>query len=196
MQRHGPPFCTALGFLVAFIVLCVLTVPAHAAGQGNVNFILGQKALDEDDWTPPDLDTQRESGVEVTWGGESWPIQIATDFLASTKTDSLSGVDVQGTTWEWAFGVRKIWEAGPARPYLGGGLALVNVQVDIGSSSPNDSALGTWIGGGVFWRLGSRFNIGLATRLSKATGNITNVDFEAGGLHYGLILGWGWPATR
>jgi len=83
MQRHGPPFCTALGFLVAFIVLCVLTVPAHAAGQGNVNFILGQKALDEDDWTPPDLDTQRESGVEVTWGGESWPIQIATDFLAS-----------------------------------------------------------------------------------------------------------------
>ena len=55
---------------------------------GNVNFFLGQKTLDEDDWAP--LDKQGEFGVLVDFKQQNWPVSIAIDFLGSADdgTDS------------------------------------------------------------------------------------------------------------
>ena len=64
------------------------------------------------------------------------------------------------------------------------------------SVTENDVSPGAWIGGGIFWRLGSRFNLGAAARISGAPVTLANEDVEAGGLSYGLILGWGWPAAN
>ena len=96
--------------------------------------------------------------------------------------------------------VARVWEKGSARPYFGGGLGVITgaLEVDNGFSSPDDSdtSLGLWIGGGIFWRLGSRFNIGLSGRYSQASVDLFGVNVEAGGPSFGMLLGWGWPASK
>jgi hypothetical protein len=62
--------------------------------------------------------------------------------------------------------------------------------------SQSESGGGGWLGGGVFWRLGERFNLGLAARFTSAEVRFPAGDIEAGGTHLGLTLGWGWPAGR
>ena len=46
--------------------------------------------------------------------------------------------------------------------------------------------------GGIFWRLGKRFNLGLEARFSAAQVKLSGRDVQAGGVSVGLILGWGW----
>ena len=59
-----------------------------------------------------------------------------------------------------------------------------------------DTSPGAWADGGVFWRLGSHFNLGLAARYSKATVTLFDTDMEAGGYSGGVMLGWGWPGVK
>ena len=92
--------------------------------------------------------------------------------------------------------MRKVWEAGPARPYIGGGIAKLEAERKANGVTVDDTTLGGWIGAGIFWRLGSRFNIGLAARVSRGQVTLSGTDVEAGGTHAGLILGWGWPAQK
>jgi len=79
-------------------------------------------------------------------------------------------------------------------------VALVYGKFEVSSGgitvSDDDSVQGGWVGGGVFWRLGRAFNIGVSARYSKATVTFFGVDGEGGGTHLGLLLGWGWPAGR
>ncbi len=173
-----------------------LAVPRAARADGDVNFFLGQKSLDHGDWGP--LDGQSEFGAEMSFGKKDWPIAIAVDLFSSADDYSSLGAKVEGSTWELGVGVRKIWKSGNTMPYIGGGLASISgaFKVDSAGVDESDSSLGVWFGGGVFWRLGSRFNIGLAARYSKATITLFDVDGEGGGLHYGMLLGWGWPATK
>lgn len=192
IMRMAPAL--ALLFLVAGLLGPTIT---RADSKGNVNFIIGGKGLDSD-WEPNE--DQGEFGAEVTWGPAGWPIAFATDILASSAAADILGVEVNDQSSELAFGVRKIWEAGAARPYIGGGIAKLEAQREANGVTRKDSTLGGWIGGGIFWRLGARFNIGIAARVSR--GEITLMssgipqDVEAGGSHAGLILGWGWPAGK
>jgi hypothetical protein len=79
---------------------------------------------------------------------------------------------------------------------VGGGLAVIGAgrEFVVGSLSlsESDSAPGVWADGGVFWRLGKQFNIGIDARFSSATVTIDGEDVQAGGFHLGLMLGWGW----
>ena len=164
--------------------------------SGDVNFILGQKLLNQEDWEP--VEAQDEFGVEVSWGKKGWPIQIATDLFGSYKEDNNAGIT--GKTSEFGIGIRKIWGHGHVHPYIGGGAAFIYGGAELDFSGivvkDSDTSPGAWAGGGVFWRLGSRFNLGLAARYSKATVTLFDSDLEAGGYEGGLILGWGWPAAK
>ena len=74
LRRHGT--------FVALAAVLFLAAPSFAlAGTGNVNFFLGAKILDDDEWAP--LEDQGEIGVEVTFGGNDWPIHIAIDVFGS-----------------------------------------------------------------------------------------------------------------
>lgn len=183
--------------LLFFVAALIGPAVALADSKGDVNFIIGQKKLDKD-WDPND--SQGEFGAEVTWGPGNWPIAFATDIVASSAGADILGVEVNDQSSELAFGVRKIWEAGKARPYIGGGIAKLEAQREANGVTNKDSTLGGWVGGGIFWRLGARFNIGIAARISRGeislkTGGVPQ-DVEAGGSHAGLILGWGWPAAK
>ena len=185
--------------LLAVQAVLTLAAPAGAvAGEwtGDMNFLLGQKVVNKTDWEP--VENQDEFGVELSWGKRSWPIQIATDILGSYKEDRDAGI--KGKTSEFGIGIRKIWGNGHVHPYFGGGAGFVYGGAELNFSGiivkDSDTSAGAWAGGGVFWRLGPRFNLGLAARYSQAKVTLFDSDLEAGGYHGGLILGWGWPATK
>ena len=193
MKRAGMPWGLVL---IGLLIVAGLAdhAPALAAGKGDVNFILGTKALKKADW--PATDSQGAFGAEVTWGGARWPIRFATDLFGSSNGADLAGVHVDGETSELAFGLRKIWEPGAARPYVGGGVARIAARTKRLGTEETDTAVGGWVGGGIFWRLGSRFNIGVAGRVSRGKVTLSGTKIEAGGTFVGGILGWGWPAKR
>jgi len=206
-------------FLVATVVLLVAGSSA-AYAETNLNFVLGKKLLDSDDW--PVGDNQGALAFLSTFGPESWPVQVAIDVMASgmaghTFEISRPGVEIRGeeiiqSTVELDVGVRKIWRAGRARPFAGGGLAVIwgrqdrgiflpppfDIHGDEGIALPTaivseeDTAPGVWVDGGVFWRLGRKFNLGLEARFSSAELGFRGRDVQAGGVSLGLILGWGW----
>jgi opacity protein-like surface antigen len=166
---------------------------------GNVNFFLGGKVLDEDDWAP--LDEQPEFGILIDFKQHHWPVSIAIDLLHSRDDHGQfvgnNFLNVEGNTTELNLGVRKIWDHFPrVRPYIGGGLAIINAEVEASVSgakvSVDDTGAGFWINGGVYWTLGKSFNIGIDLRYSKAEVTFFNVDIEAGGVHTGLLLGIHW----
>ena len=176
-------------------------VPARRADSsadgwtGNINFFLGAKVLDEDDWEP--VDEQAEIGFLLDFKGKSWPVSIAVDLLGSYAEDDVYGVDIEGSTAELCFGVRKIWDSFEhVRPFIGGGIAFIWAEVEGErwgfSVSDDDTATGYWIGGGVYWTLAEHFNIGFDVRWSKAEVTLFDVDGEAGGSHVGFLLGYHW----
>ncbi len=188
-----------------FLLLALVSAwaaPSIARADGDVNFFLGQKFLDKGDWDP--VYNQPELGAEITFGKKGWPVQIAIDVLASADEQEeqtfFGGITFKGSTSELGVGVRKVWEPGKSRPYIGGGIALVYGKFEgeqFGVTiSDTDSVAGAWVGGGIFWRLGPAFNLGLSARYSKATVTFFGIDGEGGGAHLGLLLGWGWPAGK
>ncbi len=180
--------------IVTILMLCVLN--AHANGSsGNVNFFLGTKTLDSDDWGP--FDEQAAFGVLVDFKQKNWPISMAIDILGSLDRETVAGIETEGRTSEFDIGIRKIWEVSGSsiRPFIGGGLAFINA--DLKTSTPvtvsvSDSGTGIWLNGGVYWTLGQHFNLGLQARYSKAEVSFSGFDVEAGGIHAGLMLGYHW----
>lgn len=182
------------------------------AGPGHINFMIGQKQFDSDEWDP--IDKQTSFGVEGAFGPGHWPVQIAayvsraSDEKAATYGGTQFNLDA--TTFEFGFGLNKTWAAGKLYPYLGAG--GVHAKVDVtaqqsGASGSDDaSGFGFWAGTGVFYRVGSTFNIGGGARYSSAdvdfnafTGvsgvPISGRTVDAGGFTFGVLIGWGWPKT-
>jgi hypothetical protein len=182
--------------------------------------VLGGKLLDSDDW--PVGDSQGSLAFLSTFGPQSWPVQVAIDVVGSSAVEdsfniSRPGIEIRGeevvqSTFEFDVGVRKVWRLGRARPFVGGGLAIIQAQQeraiffpppfdDEGNEllprppvivSDSDESPGGWVDGGIFWRLGKRFNLGLEARFSAAQVKLSGRDVQAGGVSVGLILGWGW----
>lgn len=189
---------------VSAIICFLLSIPSLAicgsdsspdGWTGNINFFLGAKVLDEDDWEP--VEEQAEIGFLLDFKRKSWPVSIAVDLLGSYAEDEVYGVDIEARTSELCFGVRKIWDSFEhVRPFIGGGIAFIWAEIE-GESwglsvSDDDTAPGIWIGGGVYWTLAEHFNIGLQARWSKAEVTLFDVDGEAGGGHFGFFLGYHW----
>lgn len=179
------------------ILLMLFFTNAHANGwTGNLNFFLGQKTLDKDDWEP--LEEQAEFGILVDFKPQHWPLSIAIDLLGSSDEEPIFGVDVQGRTSELDIGVRKIWEIPGAtiKPFIGGGLAFISAELEgrygYASISDDDSGTGYWVNAGVYWTIGPAFNLGLEWRYSQAEVTLYGIEAEAGGSHGGLILGYHW----
>ena len=186
--------------IVATLTAAAFTFsPARAGADGHVNFFLGQKSLNSGDWKP--LESQIEFGAVMSFGQDDWPAHIAADVLTSVDQEILN-VTITASTFELDAGVRKIWKAGKARPYLGGGIGIIGaaLQGDVNyvSVDASDASIGLWADTGVFFRLGSHFNIGLDLRYSSADVDLdfgygaVAQDVNAGGFSYGLLLGFGW----
>lgn len=191
-------------FLLATSLSLILPGAACAAGwTGNLNGFIGGKALDDNDWF---ADEQAEVGARLDFRRTNWPISIATDVHFSSGDFNgyvffpSSGVryykeDVE--TCEFNVGVRKYWDAvSNMHPFVGGGLAYVQLDakgtVD-GTTSLSDkgNGVGVWLNGGITWTLNA-FNIGFDVRYTQAEVGLDAGDFEGGGGHAGVLLGYHW----
>jgi len=190
---------------LALLASVVVAGPAMADAEGHVNFFLGEKAMNSDDWDP--VDKQGEFGAVMSFGGSDWPVLIAADVLTSGQEEDVTtgpfgASKLKAGTFEAAFGARKIWKFGNVHPYASGGIALIGAgakyESGIFSVDADDAAIGPWVSGGVFWRLGSRFNLGFDVRYSSAEvdldfgAGIVQHNVKAGGLHGGITVGFGW----
>jgi len=195
-MRRSIPWALAL----ATFALLALPAALPACAETNINFFLGSKGLDDDDWAG--AEDQGEFGVTNTISPPSWPVGIAIDALVSARTDTVYileppvGIDLNQGTFELDLGVRKIWRNGKSRPFVGGGIASIGAGREIVAGSvsidDSDSGGGVWVNGGAFWRLGKKFNIGVDARFSSAEVTLEGQEIQAGGFHLGLLLGWGW----
>ena len=192
-------------------VLALACVPAEAGG--NANFTLGIRQLQDDEfWL--ETDSQGMFGVTVDFGPADWPIAWAIGYTFSlaeedvTVTAGQASADGTATAavGELSFGVRKIWAGGATRPFIEAGVAGVIAGFDFDapgvSADDSDTGGGLYAQAGVYWRIGSRFNLGLNARALFGTeidlSDTLGSDFEDGDADYiagGLILGWGWPAS-
>jgi len=187
--------------LILPLAMILIATPAMAGG--NANFILGSRGLDHDFWTP--VNGQAVLGTQVDFGKEGWPIhlEVGTQISVGYEKDFIGTSDVAGSVSELDFGVNKTWVTkGATRPFIGGGMAAVGasyvIEVPGGDDiDDHDGSLGAYFHGGAFWRLGSRFNIGVDGRFlvgSKIT--LFGDEGDADYLQLGMILGWGWPARK
>jgi opacity protein-like surface antigen len=186
-------------FLMTLVVL--LPVASHAQlWTGNVNALLGRKTLEAEDWKP--VDKHVELGMLLDFKRDTWPVSVAIDFSWSDdgalEDNPFTGpADADGETTEVNLGVRKIWDHyARARPYIGGGVALISADIFVRvlgvRVSDSDDGQGFWAAGGLFWTLGDHFNVGLDVRYSQADITLFEVDADAGGTHVRGFLGYHW----
>jgi hypothetical protein len=183
-----------------FMVLTILGVitslaPAVSLAEGfagHVNFLVGLKALEEDDWLP--LEKQIGAGIESTWGREGWPIWIAVDLYRSRDSETVLGSRVEAETREAGLGIRRVWNNDDAHVYLGVGVDYLSAEIEVDGESDDDHTLGGWVGGAAFWRVGARANVGVTLRYSNGRVTLFDDETKAGGIQSGILLGWGWPA--
>lgn len=182
---------TKLKALLVMLVAVCFVSPTLAGG--NVNFVLGQRSLDND-FDP--VDDQTAIGGTVDWSVSDWPINLEAGGHYSSEDDRIHGIDVEASVLELSFGVNKTWEVGSSGnmfPFVGGGLSAVTTAVEVGSEDEDDTSFGLYAHGGIFWRLGEKFNIGVDGRLLRGA----EADFDGGSIdveytQLSLILGWGW----
>ncbi len=199
--------------LLLALVVCLSTSSAMAGGDANV--IFGYKTLREGKFDDLGVDSQPELGVAVTLDFQ-WPIALAIDLLSThdDRTEATAPTVTRRTkvdTLELDLGVRKFWEIKKWRPYVGGGLSLIQLDIKQTTSTDilgnivedtliddDDSGVGFWLSGGTLWTLPNGFNVGAELRYSDADADLTSEgftskeSFDAGGFHLAVMLGYHW----
>ncbi len=214
MLRRGLWVCAAT-------LLGLVALASVASAETNINFLLGAKSVDSEDWRLGS--GQGALAILTTFGPERWPVQIAIDLLGSGTTEdsfrfSTPDLEVRGrsineSTAELDLGARKVWRRRRMRPFVGGGVAFVFggqerlsrpgippsgivFDVPVLVQEDDDQGTGLWIDGGVFWRLTRHFNLGFEARYSAAQIELFGDDVEAGGFSGGLLLGFGFGQQK
>ncbi len=189
-------------FALAVVSVLAVTDAAQARYRGDLNLFVGELWLRNGDWSP--IDEQPELGLMLNFGEERAPVHFAIDLFSSkkqfTNNDSVPNDRVEGTSRELAMGVRKVWDEAVTRPHLGAGAAIISVSEELtgpsGSSKKEDRAYGAWVDLGMSWRVAAHLNLGIEARYSYALATLgsgsTGREVAAGGIHLGLLIGYGW----
>jgi hypothetical protein len=173
---------------------------ASISFAANVNFIVGERTLDEDKFEP--IEDQTAFGINFDFGKEEWPFQfMAGVFISSEDTSGDFGIlgpynaDLELT--EVSFGVVKIFDKYPGwRPYFGAGASFISAELEgtlLGfTGDDGDDAFAWYFNGGLFYQFQNRFNLGVDLRyVTGGDHEFFGVSAESDYIQYGLILGLG-----
>ncbi|MGD8375070.1 MAG: hypothetical protein PVF68_02940 [Acidobacteriota bacterium] len=185
--------------MLTILVVCLALSPTiWADSRGNLNFVFAGRAYEDNDtWDP--VDTQFAWGVDFDFGLPHWPVNWAFQFNGASQDKNIAVgsvlVPYELQVLEFSTGVVKYWGK-VTRPYIGGGISLVNVDTTSLVTAPGTSVDDTTIGGyvdlGIIWRIGKLFNIGVDIRGMYADVELNTNDTSATYGQAGLVLGWGW----
>lgn len=166
-----------------------------ALAGGNVNFTLGNRTLNQDNYGP--LDEQPFIGGYAEFPVMAWPVDLSAGVYRSTKDDTVSGFDVSATITEVSFGAMKTWNVmGNMYPFAGGGLSMVKVSAEVdtgsGTASADDTSGAYYAEGGVYWRMGEVFNLGVHGRFNRGSKiNLEGANFNSDYFQVGVLAGFG-----
>jgi len=193
---------------VALVLGLAVFSPTESLAGGNANVIIGKRAA-SGQWSP--VDGQRMLGAAVDWGMDDWPVHLAWGLnVSADETDDYWNGQYSAALTELSFGL--LWlpiRDRSFRPYVGAGIASVFADLEIDRDDGDeqfdidDYDFGYYVNAGMYWRLGSRFNLGLDLRygwgarfdliLTYPSGVYREKDFVEGDyLAYSLLLGFGW----
>lgn len=175
-----------------------------AVASGNVNFVAGGRGLGSDLWG--ETDQQHVFGMVADYAGQAWPVRLEGAIFVSSATEDFiepvfsSRSEVENRISELSFGLNHTWDTrGRTRPFIGGGLAWVVAESDIrseffGDQRDDSEGLGVYAHGGVLWRIGATFNLGVDVRLVGTTEiGLFGRNGDAGYGQVGIVFGFGWP---
>lgn len=188
-----------------FGVCLVATLAWQPVWASHVNFVIGDRNLD-DDFEP--LDGQEAAGISMFVEKEGWPFSIVlglyrsdSDRESGTKFDSLFGGGANSVVSEFtevSVGVAKIWNDVPRTyPFIGIGVTVLEATLDGKVPGFNvfedERVVGPYLNGGIFWRVGPVLNLGLELRAVQATEvKLLGETFRTDYVQFGWIAGWGW----
>ena len=193
--------CLSLAVLLAGAGAALANPPAPDPWTGNFNLRVGAKFLGGGDWSP--VDDHTLWGLHFDFRRPHWPLNLVLDvsysFDEADRRVHLAGIgperqEVEGRTFEWNLGVRKIWEDHRhLRPYVGFGPAVIwaeqRTDATVAAAKKDDTGLGFWLGGGLYATLYDRLNLGLDLRYSYAKVDLFE-DVNAGGFQAGMLVGY------
>ena len=183
--------------IVLIVVLAVcMAAPGwttDAAAEANLNFLFGEKKLDDGDWGDQ-LDEQTEFGFMFDFKQDNWPVAFAFDFLRSSEETEYLGVTIEGETMEFNAGMRgRWWSNDVLSVHAGFGLAFITAELTgrSGGSSVTDDGdgLGFWADAGLMVTLSRRLNFGVDLRYSYAEAEMFDYTGEVGGFHALAFVG-------
>jgi hypothetical protein len=198
-----------LARLASLFVLLSVTPMSDALCEGDVLFLFGSRNLDSD---AEPVEEQDVYGVFALLKQGSWPISFAVGFESSEDTDvggsCVAGFqcEVKGEVTEGYIGIGKVFKKyGTLRPFVGGGLTVLGVKgtetvlMTGVEGDDDDTLLAPYVNGGVFWRLGKWFDLGVGLRyvfFAEATLQPFEVfppqERDINYLQYNALIGWGW----
>jgi len=200
-----------------FTVMVLLAIPDSVKAdewKGNINFLSGARVLSYSDWKTLAVEEQVLYGVDFDFTKESWPVSLLIGISGSTASSNLYLISYYGytlatfdnetTTREFDVGARKYFNTDSNfMPYISAGIASIDVENTVtctsgcfGSFSLSDSSAGVFLDGGLMWRLGWHFNLGLDLKVLTGTSiqyvsNGVPFDIDADYRQAALILGYG-----
>lgn len=185
-------------------ILVLVLAAAPALASGNANFVFGVRNVDTGEDDLSEVEDQGALGVNVDFTTGDLPFAWVIGFHVSGAEEDVDlGPGFEGDLSfglaELSFGLGWTWEAGSARPYVGGGLTLVSAAVDLDLDVPGfdfdaDDESGALYGdGGVYWRIGERFNLGVGGRVVLGTDiELEGAEIDADYAQAHGVIGWGW----
>ena len=182
--------------VVALVLLVALAAVAGTgcSTPGNCLFSVGMRQIEEDYWAP--VEDQTLFGFTVCLEPEGSPVGIEFGGSVSVDYETVFIFDFTGVVTEWSVGARYTLDLGdaPVRPYIGGGLSLVDAGLDVSPGGTlDDSAVGFYVHGGVYIETPSSLCIGFDVRYTLGTDLTPGVvEVDADGLAVALTLGWAW----
>ncbi len=167
---------------------------ASGGSKVNLAFLLGARSRDSNDWGV--LDDQVSAGVEFSFVPKYFPIGVEVGLLYAFTSDTVGGIDLDGTTTELYFGPRFEWSIpeGTLKFFVGGGASLIRSDVDqiVGSLSQSfdDTTFGGYIHGGLELMLSKSFGIGFDLRgVFSEDATLNGVDLSPNYYQGALLFG-------
>lgn len=158
--------------------------------DNRVSIYLGQRNLDEDDWEP--VDEQATLGFEYAYEPYGSTVGFEVGIMGSSDDDEIGATDVEGRTGEIYAGVKKTFGEDVVRPYVGGGLAFMSAEGEIGPLDDDDSSAAFYFHLGLAFAISESFFLGLDVRgLAGSDLELGGIDVEGDYGQLAIVMGFG-----